>query len=106
MYDYVLEDMFFTVDPDSYVGKEVTFDSYDLDDTYLLRTGRHVGQITFTITGVLCTDSRRDLKENRVDWDLTFRKYRCQLYICGGMTVIWMRIHSYILLSHCMVMTR
>ena len=68
VYDYVLEDMFFTVDPDSYVGKEVTFDSYDLDDTYLLRTGRHVGQITFTITGVLCTDSRRDLKENRVDW--------------------------------------
>lgn len=69
VYDYVLEDMFFTVDPDSYVGKEVTFDSYDLDDTYLLRTGRHVGQITFTITGVLCTDSRRDLKENRVDWE-------------------------------------
>lgn len=27
-----------------------------------------MGQITFTITGVLCTDSRRDLKENRVDW--------------------------------------
>ena len=68
LYDYVLEDMFFTVDPDSYVGKEVTFDSYELDDTYLVRTGRHVGQITFTITGVLCTDSRRDLKENRVDW--------------------------------------
>lgn len=69
IYDYVLKEMFFTTDPDSYIGKEITLQQYDFLSENTNETGDLVGERTFTITGIISEDERRSLKEYATGWE-------------------------------------
>lgn len=66
LYDYILEDMFFTTEPTSYIGKEITLSQYDFGTGN--STGEFVGKLTLKVVGVICTDELREQKEYGSGW--------------------------------------
>lgn len=66
LYDYILEDMFFTTEPTSYIGKEITLSQFDFGTGN--STGEFVCEITLKVVGVICTDELREQKEYGSGW--------------------------------------
>ncbi|MGN0634014.1 MAG: FtsX-like permease family protein [Oscillospiraceae bacterium] len=66
LYDYILEDMFFTTEPTSYIGKEITLSQFDFGAGNA--TGELVGELTLKVVGVICTDELREQKEYGSGW--------------------------------------
>lgn len=66
LYDYILEDLFFTTEPASLIGKEITLSQFNFGEGN--STGERVGEITLKITGVICTDELREQKEYLSGW--------------------------------------
>lgn len=66
LYDYILEDMFFTTEPVSYIGEKITMSQFDFGTGNA--TGEHIGELTLEVVGVICTDELREQKEYVAGW--------------------------------------
>ncbi len=66
LYDYILEDMFLTTEPTSYIGEKITLSQFDFGTGNA--TGEFVGKLTLKIVGVICTDELREQKEYSPGW--------------------------------------
>lgn len=66
LYDYILEDMFITTEPTSYIGKEITLSQFDFGTGN--STGKYIGELTLKVVGVVCTDELREQKEYGSGW--------------------------------------
>ena len=66
LYDYVLEDIFFTTEPMSYIGKEITLSQFNFGEGNA--SGECIGELTLKVVGVICTDELREQKEYVAGW--------------------------------------
>lgn len=66
LYDYILEDMLFTTEPNSCIGEKITLSQYDFATGNA--TGDRIGELTLKIVGIICTDELREQKEYMAGW--------------------------------------
>ena len=66
LYDYILEDLFFTTEPASFIGREITLSQFNFGEGN--STGERVGEITLKIVGIIQKDELREQKEYLSGW--------------------------------------
>ncbi len=71
VYDYVIEDNYFTSDAESYLGVEITLQTYDFQEGSNW-TGEQTGEETVKIVGIIETDDLRETKEYGSIWDVSY----------------------------------
>lgn len=66
LYDYIIEDLFVTAEPTTYIGKTITLSKYAFGEGNT--TGELAGDITLKVVGVICTEQSRAQKEYSSGW--------------------------------------